>query len=176
MMKAAKRILAACLLTTALPLSWGKQFPFGTVAEKIAEAEITHLRSWITQAEHINTKSCLSGSDEKQKHSDGYIPKELYDRLNGIGISMEEVNEIQQNMQGWGFAPEFILSALGQLSRNEDGLTYGPDVVGADLISVMSDQSESGYVYRSDMDATCAKTLEEALAAIQDAADGKPKE
>ena len=91
-----------------------------------------------------------------------YVSKELYDKLKNAGLSYEEMSEIQENLQGWGFTQEEIL-VLGELSKNEDGLTYGPDALGADLIAVISDQGEKGYIYRSDYDAADAKTLEEAL-------------
>ena len=43
------------------------------------------------------------------------------------------------------------------------GLTYGPDILGADLIEVVSKEGNIGYIYRKDLDAEKAATLENAL-------------
>ena len=49
------------------------------------------------------------------------------------------------------------------MNTNEFGLTYGPDILGADLIEVVSEEGNIGYVYRKDLDAEKADTLENAL-------------
>ena len=50
------------------------------------------------------------------------------------------------------------------LEVNSSGLTYGIDALGADLIAVISDQGEHGYIYRRGLDRPSPRTIEEALA------------
>lgn len=88
-----------------------------------------------------------------------YVSKELFHKLKDAELSGEEMGEIQENLQEWGFTTEHI-HELKELSKNEEGLTYGPDALGADLIAVISDQGEKGYIYRSDYEAADAKPLD----------------
>ena len=88
-----------------------------------------------------------------------YVSKELYGKLKEAKLSQEEMGAIQENLQNWGFTSENILE-LKELYKNEEGLTYGPDALGADLIAVISDQGEKGYIYRSDYEAADIKMLE----------------
>lgn len=88
-----------------------------------------------------------------------YVSDELYEKLKDAELSREEMGEIQENLQNWGFTSEDVLRLEG-VSRNEEGLTYGPDALGADLIAVISDQGEKGYIYRSEFENSDRKILE----------------
>ncbi len=43
------------------------------------------------------------------------------------------------------------MSKLEPLLRNEAGFTYGPEALGADLISCIADDGKPGFVYASEM-------------------------
>ena len=70
--------------------------------------------------------------------------------------------QLEQDLHKYGFS-ENDISNLTELNTNEFGLTYGPDILGADLIEVVSKEGNIGYIYRKDLDAEKAATLENAL-------------
>lgn len=62
-----------------------------------------------------------------------YQIMKLYFKLKDEGITDEQIKDFEK------------------LRTNENGMTYGLDVLGADLIKATSDQGLDGYVYREDM-------------------------
>ena len=76
--------------------------------------------------------------------------------------SQEDMVQLEQDLHKYGFS-ENDISNLTELNTNEFGLTYGPDILGADLIEVVSKEGNIGYIYRKDLDAEKAATLENAL-------------
>lgn len=75
----------------------------------------------------------------------------------------DDLEALYYELQEQGYTDAEILE-LESLRVNKNGLTYGPDCLGADLILVTSDQGDDGYVYRDDLEFdTSFKTPEEAL-------------
>lgn len=66
-----------------------------------------------------------------------YVSQILYEKIQNANYSKEEMIELEQNLKGTEFKDEDI-DNLNELQVNTDGLTYGPDVLGADLIEVIS--------------------------------------
>lgn len=82
----------------------------------------------------------------------------------GIELQDSELEQLYVKLKDQGYSDDEILE-LSNLRINENGQTYGPDCMGADLILVTSDQGEDGYVYREDFYVgTDFKSPDEALA------------
>lgn len=91
-----------------------------------------------------------------------YVSQILYEKIQNANYSKEEMIELEQNLKGTEFKDEDI-DNLNELQVNTDGLTYGPDVLGADLIEVISVEGDIGYVYREDLESTEAESLDESI-------------
>lgn len=87
----------------------------------------------------------------------------LMEKVKNANYTPEQIEELDKQLKEQHFSEEYI-EPLEELNTNSDGLTYGPDVLGADLILVVSDQGEMGYIYRSDYEQADATTLDEAIA------------
>ncbi|MBE5953156.1 MAG: hypothetical protein E7257_03230 [Lachnospiraceae bacterium] len=76
-------------------------------------------------------------------------------------------DDIQMIIDANGLVENFdnveFINNLNELQVNENGQTYGPDILNADLIAVISDQGEEGYVYREELYDEAPKTPEEAI-------------
>lgn len=81
-----------------------------------------------------------------------------------VGLQDSELEKLYVKLKDQGYSDDEILD-LSNMGINENGQTYGPDCMGADLILVTSDQGEDGYVYREDFYiGTGFQSPEEALA------------
>lgn len=81
-----------------------------------------------------------------------------------VGLQDSELEQLYVKLKDQGYSDDEILE-LSNMKVNENGQTYGPDCMGADLILVTSDQGENGYVYREDFYVgTGFQSPEEALA------------
>lgn len=81
-----------------------------------------------------------------------------------VGLQDSELEQLYIELKDQGYSDDEILD-LSNMGLNENGQTYGPDCMGADLILVTSDQGKDGYVYREDFYVgTDFKSPEEALA------------
>ncbi|MBO5096288.1 MAG: hypothetical protein J6B98_05390 [Bacilli bacterium] len=95
-----------------------------------------------------------------------YIGKDIYEQIfektKNANLSEYEINVIVSSFIN---DPEAIngIKYMDELQINESGLTYGPDELGADLISVISDQGKLGYVYREELYKDNVTTIEDAL-------------
>lgn len=82
----------------------------------------------------------------------------------GVGLRDSELEQLYVKLRDQGYSDDEIPD-LANMGINENGQTYGPDCMGADLILVTSDQGEDGYVYREDFYVgTGFQSPEEALA------------
>lgn len=87
----------------------------------------------------------------------------LSDKVKNTNYTQEQIEVLCRELEEQGFSERDIYR-IPELHMNEGGLVYGSEHLGADLISVKSDQGVSGYIYRSDMDqATEANSIAEAL-------------
>lgn len=91
-----------------------------------------------------------------------HISDRLYEKVKEAKYTENEMLELQKNMQEYGFADEDI-EELNDLNVNATGKTYGPEVLGADLIEVVSDQDEIGYIYREELEEVIPGSIDEAL-------------
>ena len=90
------------------------------------------------------------------------VSQALYEKVQNADYSQEQIEELNDQLKNQEFSDDDIAN-LNELKVNEYGQTYGPDALGADLIEVISDEGEIGYVYREDLESTEPKSLEEAL-------------
>lgn len=86
----------------------------------------------------------------------------LYEKVRNTNYSQEQIEDLNAQLKNQEFSDDDI-AFLNDLKVNEYGQTYGPDALGADLIEVISDQGEIGYVYREDLEVTESNTIDEAL-------------
>lgn len=86
----------------------------------------------------------------------------VYDKVKKANLSYKEIIELSLYLTSHGYSNEMI-NNFDELRKNEYGQTYGPDDLGADLISVLSDEGRYGYVYREDVERGYADSLEEAI-------------
>lgn len=86
----------------------------------------------------------------------------LYEKVRNVGYSYEKIQKLEDELTKQGFSEEDI-SNLKELQVNENGQTYGPDNLGADLIEVISEEGDIGYIYRTDLEKSEAKSIDEAL-------------
>ncbi len=66
------------------------------------------------------------------------------------GYEEDRIRMIAADLFSSGYGIE-NMSKLDPVHRNADGLTYGPDALGADLISCIADDGKPGFVYASEM-------------------------
>lgn len=90
------------------------------------------------------------------------ISQVLQEKVQNANYSQAQIEELDGRLKSQGFSEDDI-AALNDVKVNEYGQTYGVDALGAELIEVISDQGEMGYVYREDLEATEADTIDEAL-------------
>lgn len=88
---------------------------------------------------------------------------ELNEKVEKTEYTEKQIDTLHAELNEAGFTDEDI-SNMRALEVNSSGLTYGIDALGADLIAVISDQGEHGYIYRRDLDRPSPRTIEEALA------------
>lgn len=86
----------------------------------------------------------------------------LYNKVKNAGYSQEEMMQLDSDLKKYGFGDKDI-SILNELHANESGLTYGPDILGADLIEVVSQEGNMGYIYRKDLEEIEANSIDEAI-------------
>ena len=75
----------------------------------------------------------------------------LKEKVAASGKTDREIEKMYDQLMDEGVTDEDIQRWPG-LRINEDGLTYGPERYGADLIYVSTDDGKSGYVYRTDLE------------------------
>ena len=81
------------------------------------------------------------------------------------GITEKEMEQVLLYLEETGHTADQI-EDFDPLLRNEEGLTYGPEAFGADLVLVEMENGETGYIYADDLltEGDFVKTPEEALA------------
>lgn len=87
----------------------------------------------------------------------------LWTKVKNADLTDEEFQELLYNLRKQGLTTDSITNS-GELRINKNGVTYGPDLFGAELIAAYSDDGTLGYVYRKDLEGDMPKTIEEALA------------
>lgn len=90
------------------------------------------------------------------------ISASLYEKVKNANLSQSEIEQLDNRLHEEGFTDENI-SDLNELNINQYGQTYGPDALGADLIEVVADDGQIGYVYRNDLEGLQAQNLEDAF-------------
>ena len=91
-----------------------------------------------------------------------YVNQVLLEKVKNTDMSQKEINSLGNALEEWGFSDENI-SDLNELQTNKNGLTYGPDALGADLIEVISNDGKLGYVYREDLEVSERNNITDAL-------------
>ncbi|WMJ85453.1 hypothetical protein [Anaerocolumna sp. MB42-C2] len=87
----------------------------------------------------------------------------LLEKVKDAKLNESEIIKINNDLQEGGYSAEEIRN-MTPLEKNEFGQTYGLDVLGADLIAVISEEGLHGYVYREELeDKPNFKTPEEAI-------------
>lgn len=89
----------------------------------------------------------------------------LFEKTKDAGITEKEMEQVLLYLEETGHTTDQIKD-FDPLLRNEEGLTYGPEAFGSDLILVEMENGETGYVYAEDLftEGDFVKTPEEALA------------
>ena len=89
----------------------------------------------------------------------------LFEKTKDAGITEKEMEQVLLYLEETGHTADQI-EDFDPLLRNEEGLTYGPETFGSDLILVEMENGETGYVYAEDLqtEGDLVKTPEEALA------------
>lgn len=87
----------------------------------------------------------------------------LWTKVQYASLTDEEFRDLIQKLKIMGYTADSIKNSR-ELRRNENGVTYGPDCFGTELISVAADDWTEGYVYRADLEGDMPKSIEEALA------------
>ena len=89
----------------------------------------------------------------------------LFEKTKDAGITEKEMEQVLLYLEETGHTADQI-EDFDPLLRNEEGLTYGPDAFGSDLVLVEMENGETGYVYAEDLltEGDFVKTPEEALA------------
>ena len=89
----------------------------------------------------------------------------LFEKTKDADITEKEMEQALLYLEETGHTADQIES-FDPLLRNEEGLTYGPEAFGADLILVEMENGETGYVYKEDLltEGDLVNTPEEALA------------
>ena len=86
----------------------------------------------------------------------------LYEKVKNADLSQSEIEQLDNQLHNEGFSEENIAD-LHELNVNQNGQSYGPDALGADLIEVIADDGQIGYIYRNDLEELQAQNLEEAF-------------
>ncbi|MCB6415684.1 hypothetical protein LI221_11520 [Faecalimonas umbilicata] len=76
--------------------------------------------------------------------------KAIYAKVKDVNMTRNEIENLDNQIKREGFTEDNIEN-LNELKENENGQTYGPDMLGADLIEVEMDNGEIGYVYREEL-------------------------
>ncbi|MDF2474340.1 MAG: hypothetical protein K0R21_2122 [Anaerocolumna sp.] len=91
------------------------------------------------------------------------ISEVLLEKVKDANLSEKQIIKLNNDLTEGHYSEEHIANA-NALKTNEYGQTYGPDLFGADLIAVVSEEGLHGYVYREDLyPEHNFKTPEEAL-------------
>lgn len=77
--------------------------------------------------------------------------KVMKEKVSGANLDADQVEDLYYQLKEEQGLSDEEIENVQPLCTNENGLTYGPDALGADLISVTSDQGLDGYVYREDL-------------------------
>lgn len=87
-----------------------------------------------------------------------YVPKEfsplydaVYEKVKDAHLSKDEINTLCTQLSDSGFTIDTI-NDLDPLMLNQSNQTYGPEALGADLVKVISDTMQDGYVYKQELD------------------------
>lgn len=86
--------------------------------------------------------------------------KAIYEKVKSINMTNNEIENLDKQIKEEGFTEDSI-GNLNELKKNENGQTYGPDILGADLVEVEMDNGQVGYVYREQLN-NSPKNLDEA--------------
>lgn len=89
----------------------------------------------------------------------------LTEKTKNANLTQEEIQQLDKQLKEDRFTDSQI-SKFHELNVNKRGQTYGPDALGADLIEVIADDGKPGYIYRTDLEATEASSLEEAMKSL----------
>ena len=104
-----------------------------------------------------------NNNNEEIKNNKDSLFMVLSNKVKNTNYTQEQIEVLCRQLEEQGFSEQDICR-IPELHMNDEGLIYGSEHLGADLISVKSDQGVSGYIYRSDMDqATEANSIAEAL-------------
>lgn len=90
------------------------------------------------------------------------VSTSLYEKVKNANLSQSEMEQLDSKLHDEGFSDENIAD-LHDLNVNQNNQTYGPDALGADLIEVVADDGQIGYIYRSDLEELEPKSIEDAL-------------
>ncbi len=94
----------------------------------------------------------------------GILYEAIQEKVKSAELSEDEIQMIiNSNALDESSEDVEFINNLAELQVNENGQTYGPDILNADLIAVTSDQGEEGYVYREELYVEAPKTPEEAI-------------
>ena len=74
----------------------------------------------------------------------------LFEKTKDAGITEKEMEQVLLYLEETGHTADQI-EDFDPLLRNEEGLTYGPEAFGADLILVEMGNGEVGYIYAEDL-------------------------
>lgn len=88
----------------------------------------------------------------------------LFEKTKNAGITEKEMEQVLLYLEETGHTADQI-EDFDPLLRNEEGLTYGPEAFGSDLVLVEMENGETGYIYAEDLltEGDFVKTPEEAL-------------
>ena len=88
----------------------------------------------------------------------------LFEKTKDAGITEKEMEQVLLYLEETGHTADQI-EDFDPLLRNEEGLTYGPEAFGADLILVEMGNGEVGYIYAEDLltEGDFVKSPEEAI-------------
>lgn len=106
---------------------------------------------------HDNTSSI---PEEARQDEFAY---ELWNKVKDAGLTNEEFRNLLNKLRKEDGITVEVIKNTDALMVNENNITYGPDFLGAELVSVISDDGISGYVYRSDLEGSAPGSIQEAL-------------
>ena len=85
----------------------------------------------------------------------------VYEKVKNSGMTKDEISDLADVLEGLNYSADDI-EAMEPVQRNEDGQSYGIDILNADLIAAVADNGKQGYVYRKDLEPEDFKNPEEA--------------
>ena len=88
----------------------------------------------------------------------------LWTKVKAANLSDREFHDLLEELRNDRAITVDRINEMEPLRLNENGITYGVDVLGAELISVYADDWTEGYVYRSELEGSVPGSIEEALA------------